>query len=57
MKNAKKGKGSGQIPWNGLLWGLVVVLSVLLVAWQPLDDVGMLDANGPIVNLGGLLSI
>lgn len=58
MKNAKKkGKESGQIPWNGLLWGLVVVLSVLLVAWQPLDDVDMLDANGPIVNLAGLLSI
>lgn len=36
-----------------MLWGLVVVLSVLLVAWQPLDDVDMLDANGPIVNLAG----
>lgn len=49
----KKGKGPRHIPWNGLLWGLVVVLSVLLVAWQPLDDVDMLDANGPIVNLAG----
>lgn len=29
------------------------MLSVLLVAWQPLDDVDMLDANGPIVNLAG----
>ena len=29
------------------------MLPVLLVAWQPLDDVDMLDANGPIVNLAG----
>ena len=53
MKNANKGKGPGHIPWNGLLWGLVVVLSVLLVAWQPLDEVDMLDANGSIVNMAG----
>lgn len=53
MKNEKKEKGPGHIPWNGLLWRLVVVLPVLLIAWQPLDDVDMLDANGPIVNLAG----
>lgn len=59
MQGQEKGKGPEHVSgktwntWTGLLWGVVVVLSVLLVAWQPLDDVDVLDANGPIVNLAG----
>lgn len=53
MQEQKKGKKLTHVPWTGLLWGLVIVLSVLLVAGQRLDDVAVLNENGPIINLAG----